>query len=349
MSTPTLPLPEKISTVAELDEVMTRPPAQLVAMMGRLRGDLAILGIAGKMGVTLGGMAARACREAGVKKRILGVARFSDPASRKAVEEAGVEAVACDLLDPEAVARLPLVENVIFMAGKKFGTTGAEAATWAMNTLVPGNVARHYRKSRIVAFSTGCVYPLPAVPSPGCSEEDPPDPVGEYSQSCLGRERVFAHGSRTWKTPLCLFRLNYAIDLRYGVLLEIGSKVWKGEPVDLGMGYANVIWQGDANARALLCLEHCACPEAIMNVTGPETVSIRWLAAEFGRVMGKAPRLQGQEGPIALLNNAAKSFRAFGYPEVPLGTMIRWVAHWLKIGGETLDKPTHFEVKDGKF
>lgn len=344
------PLPARIESGAELDELLTRPSADLVAAMRRIEGDLVILGVAGKMGVTLAGLAARASRDAGRKRRVIGVARFTEPGSREALEAFGAEAVTADLLDPDAVARLPDAPNVIFMAGRKFGTVDSEPLTWAMNTLVPAHAARRYAKSRIVAFSTGCVYPLWPVESCGPTEDDPAGPVGEYSQSCLGRERIFAHFSRTHATPVLLFRLNYAIDLRYGVLLEIGRKVAAGQPVDLRMGHVNVIWQGDANERALRCLEHCASPEAVLNVTGPEVATVRAIASEFGRHLGRAPLFEGEELPSALLSNAARSIRLFGPPRVGLERMIAWTAHWIRIGGPTLDKPTHYEsATHGKY
>lgn len=341
--------PDKISSEEELEDIMTIPSPELIATMKRLDGDIMILGIGGKMGITLGRQAVRACQEAGVKKRIIGVSRFSDADGRQKLEAAGLETIACDLLERDAVAKLPTTPNVIFMAGRKFGTDGQEPLTWAMNTQAPGLVANHFRDSRIVVFSTGNVYPLVPVTSGGCSENDRTGPVGEYAQSCLGRERVFSYYSQKFSTPIVLFRLNYAIDLRYGVLYEVGGQVLNGEPINLATGYANVIWQGDANSQALRSLEHCGTPPNILNITGPETVSIRFVAETIGQLLGKTPTFTGEESPTALLNNSAKACQLFGYPSVSLLKMIEWVAHWLSIGGKTLNKPSHFEVRDGKF
>lgn len=346
---PTPRWPDVIGDEAELDEVMTRPSLKLVQMMKRLKGDIAILGIGGKMGITLGGLAARACREAGVQKKILGVSRFSDSQNREAVEKMGVQSIRCDLLDPNEVRKLPKVENVIFMAGRKFGTVSEEAATWASNTIIPANVAQHFTKSRIVVFSTGCVYPLVHITSGGCKETDPANPVGEYAQSCLGRERIFEYYSRKNKTASLIYRLNYAIDLRYGVLQEVAQRVWTNKPIHLTMGYVNVIWQGDANSKAFLCLDHCSVPPAIMNVTGSKILSIRGLALQFGELMNRRVTFVGKESPTALLNNAAKSEQELEKSRVTLDQMLRWTAHWITHGGSSLNKPTHFEVRDGQF
>lgn len=344
-----LPLPDAISTEEELEDIMTVPPARLVSMMEELEGDIMILGIGGKMGLTLGREAMRACQEAGVDKRVVGVSRFSDPSVRQKLEAIGLEAISCDLLDRDQVAELPKTPNIIYMAGRKFGTTGDPELTWVMNTLMPSKAAEHFAGSRTVVFSTGNVYPLTQVAFGGATEDTPPDPVGEYAQSCLGREQVFTYYSKRDQTPVTIFRLNYAVDLRYGVLHDIGSKVLNGETVDLSMGHANVIWQGDANTQALLALSHCGVPPEIVNVTGPETVSIRYMAAELGRLMGKEPVLEGLESETALLSNSAKACRLFGYPQVSLHQMLLWTANWLLAGGKSLSKPTHFEVRSGKF
>ncbi len=342
-------LPPVISTEEELDDIMSAPPDALVQLMKRLDGDIAILGIGGKMGTTLGVEAVRACQAGGVKKKVLGVSRFSDAAAREKLEKLGVKTLACDLLDRDAVAKLPQAANVVFMAGRKFGTSESEALTWVMNTVVPANVAGHFSKSRIVVFSSGNIYPLLPVASGGATEDTPPNPVGEYAQSVLGRERVFSYYCQKNQTPMAMIRLNYAIDLRYGVLYELGQKIWKDEPVDLGVSHVNVIWQGDANSQALLALEHCAVPANPLNVTGPESIPVRYVAAEFARLLGKRARFEGSEQPTMLLNNATKAARLFGYPSVTLRQMIEWTAHWLKSGGKALNKPTHFEARDGKF
>ena len=332
-----------------LDEVLSVPGRELVESMKKLDGDIMIIGIAGKMGVTLGRMAKRASDAAGADKKIYGVARFSNPEARDALERWGIETVKCDLLDREAVMKLPKVSNIIYMAGKKFGTGGSEDLTWAMNTVAPAYVAEHFRESRTVVFSTGCVYPLVPVESCGCTEETPPCPIGEYSQSSLGRERVFTYFSRINKTPVLLYRLNYAIDLRYGVLSDIGSRIWADEAVNASVQHFNVIWQGDANNYALLGLGLCGAPPSVMNVSGPETIPLAHIAEEFGRIFNKKVAYTGTPGNTAYLNNAAKAFKLFGYPRVSLNQMIQWQADWIMKGGKNLGKPTHFEVNNGKF
>ena len=334
---------------AELDDVLTTPTERLGAMMGRLSGEILVLGAGGKMGVSLAGVAARAMREAGINKQVRAVSRFTNAESRARLDAWGVETISCDLLDRRAVAELPRAENVIFMAGRKFGTSDSQEMTWAVNTLVPAEVAHHFRDSRIVAFSTGCVYPPVEAACGGSREADPPCPVGEYSQSCLGRERVFQFSSKTNGTEMVLFRLNYAIDLRYGILHDVGGRIWAGEPVDGSVTHFNVIWQGDANERALLCLEHCQCPPAILNVTGAETLSLIEVAESFGKQMNKAVRYCGQPGPVGYLSDASRSLELFGPPLVSADQMVAWTARWIMDGGASLGKPTHFEVTDGKF
>ncbi len=338
-----------IETEQELEEALSRPSPADVAAMRALEGDVMLLGVGGKMGPTLARLARRACQEAGVSKRIIGVSRFSTPGLKAELEDHGVEAIGCDLLERGSLQALPEVPNIIFMTGRKFGSTGEEWLTWAMNTLVPAMVAERFHDSRIVVFSTGNVYPLTPVSSGGPAESDPPSPVGEYAQSCLGRERMFQYFSEKHGTPVAILRLNYAIDLRYGVLHDVAQKVRRGEPIDLGMGYANVIWQRDANSVALRAFAHCASPPLILNLTGPEMLSIRWLAEEFGRLFGSEPIFAGTEAPTALLSNAALCHRLLGRPETSLEQMIRWVAHWVERGGQSLGKPTHYEQRDGRF
>lgn len=342
-------LPGRITTEEQLDEVMSRGSGDLVRMMKEISGDLIILGCAGKIGVQLAMAAVKAIAKAGRSNRVIGVSRFSDETARKKIEAAGVETIRCDLLNRDLVCELPKASNVIFMAGKKFGTSDSEDLTWAMNTVVPANVAYHFKESRIVAFSTGNVYDLAQVCGPMPTEDDPTDPRGEYAQSALGRERVFEYFSKLNKTPVCLIRLNYAIDLRYGVLRDIGIRVYNSQPIDLSTGHVNVIWQGDAINQSILCLEHCSSPANIINMAGPETASVRYIAGQFARLFDKEVTFLGKESPTALLNNASKAARLFGYPSVPLLRMIEWVAHWIEVGGASLDKPTHFEVRDGKF
>jgi len=342
-------LPEKITTEEQLDEVMSWGSPDLVRMMEKLAGDIMILGCAGKIGVQLAMAAVKAVAEAGGNNRVIGVSRFSNEATRNKMDAFGIETIKCDLLDRDLVDKLPKAPHVIFMAGRKFGTSGDEELTWAMNTVVPANVAHHFKASRIIAFSTGNVYDLSPVCGAMPTEGDLTDPRGAYAQSALGRERVFEYFSNLNKTPLCIIRLNYAIDLRYGVLRDIGTRVYAGQPIDLSTGHVNVIWQGDVINQSLLCLGHCTSPANIINMTGPETASVRYIAGEFGRIFDKTVNFVTEESPTALLNNASKAARLFGYPRVPLLRMIEWVAHWIEQGGASLDKPTHFEVRDGKF
>ncbi|MDQ3815758.1 MAG: NAD-dependent epimerase/dehydratase family protein [Armatimonadota bacterium] len=334
---------------ASVDELLSRPTAGVLDALKRLPGDVLILGVAGKMGPTLAQMARRALDALGRSDRVIGVARFSDPAVARQIEAVGVETIACDLLDRHTVQQLPDAPHVIFMAGQKFGTASGPELTWAMNTLVPAYVAERFTSARIVVFSTGCVYPFVPVLSGGAREDESLGPVGDYPNSCVGRERIFTYFSLKNGTPILLFRLNYAVEFRYGVLLDVALKVQRGEPVDVTMGHANVIWQGDANAQAIQCLEHAASPPLALNVTGPETVSIRALAHRFGALLGREPVLIGDEAPTAWLSNAGRAQQLFGYPTVPLDQIIEWVAEWVRRGGQTLGKPTHFETRDGKF
>ncbi|OHD56805.1 MAG: epimerase [Spirochaetes bacterium GWF1_41_5] len=332
-----------------LDDYISEPPGNLVDLMRTLSGDIAILGIAGKMGIQLGIMARRATEAAGIKRRIIGVSRFSDPAAREKLESGRIETISCDLLDEKEVAKLPVVENVVFMAGKKFGTDSNPDVTWVMNTIAPALAAKHFLSSRIVVYSTGCIYNFVSPASGGSTEDDEPKPVGDYAQSALGRERVFSYYSRTSGTPVCIVRLNYAIDLRYGVLHDIASKVYKKEAIDLSCGYVNVIWQGDAIAHSLLCLRHCAHPASVINIAGEEILSVREIALDFGKRFARPVTFSGVESPSAYLNNASRSHKLFGSPSVPVSTMMDWTAHWLTIGGRSLGKPTHFETKNGRY
>lgn len=317
--------------------------------MAALDGDLIILGAGGKMGPSLLRLARRSAEKAGVRKRIIAAARFTNASLAGELEAEGIETIASDLLEPGALARLPEVPNVVFMAARKFGTSGNEYLTWAMNTYLPGLVAERYHDSRIVAFSTGNVYPLVPVNQGGADEGTPVEPVGEYAQSALGRERMFEYASSRWHTPVAILRLNYANDLRYGVLLDIALAVFERRPVDLRMGMVNVIWQGDANSVCLRSFAHCQSPPAVFNLTGPETLSVRYLAREFGRRFGVEPILAGEEATSALLNNASKTHKHFGYPRVTAQELIDWTAGWVESGGTTLKKPTHFQVRDGRF
>ncbi len=342
-------LPSSIKSVAELDEVLSRPSDAVIEAVKKLDGDLMLLGAGGKMGPSLAELAQRAVTAAGIKKKIIAVSRFSNQIERERLESAGIETISCNLLTADEMQKLPEIENVIYMAGMKFGATGKAAETWAMNTFLPGLVAQKFKASRIALFSTGNVYPLTPVKLGGCIENDPVNPIGEYAQSALGRERIFEYFSRELNMPGVIIRLNYAIDLRYGILLDVAQKVFKRTPVDLTMGHVNVIWQGDANTVVLRAFEIAETPPAILNVTGPETVSIRQLAKKFGEILQVEPVFENTESEAALLSNAGRCHQLFGYPAVTLQQMIEWVAYWVKIGGSTLAKPTHYETRDGRF
>lgn len=339
-----------IHNVAELEERLSRPTDADAAAMSALTGDLLILGVGGKMGPSLARLARRAADLAGTRHRIVAVARFSNASLPADLEAHGIETIACDLLEPGALLRLPEIPNVIFMAARKFETAGAEHLTWAMNTFLPGLVAERYHNARIVAFSTGNVYPLRSAAEGGAVESTPVGPVGEYAQSALGRERMFENGSMRWGTRVTILRLNYAVELRYGVLVDIARAVFERRPISLGMPYVNVIWQRDANSACLRSFSHCQSPPFILNISGPETLSVRDLATEFGRHFGIEPSfLADDEGSTALLSNAAKAQALFGCPTVSHTEMIEWIADWIRQGGVMLNKPTHFQTRDGKF
>lgn len=338
-----------ITTAEQLEEILSRPAARDCEALAELEGDLLILGVGGKMGPSLAVRAKRAIDGAGLRKRVIGVSRFSDSGLRERLAQAGIEAIRADLLDREALRGLPEAPNVIFMAGRKFGTQGGEHWTWAMNVLLPALVVERYRHSRFVVFSSGNVYPLRKVVEGGADEQVETDPVGEYAQSVRGRERIFEHYANRCGVGSVLLRLNYAVEMRYGVLADIGRKVYQRRPIDVTMGSVNVIWQGDANSVALRSFPLCSCPPAALNLTGPETLSVRGIAERFGRVFGVEPRWEGTEADSALLSDAGKCHRLFGAPAVCAAEAIEWVAEWIRSGGASLDKPTHFEARDGRF
>lgn len=334
----------------ELEEALSRPTAGVVDTLSKLGGDVVVLGAGGKMGPSLARMARRTLDESKSRRDAIAVARFSRFSGiREQLESHGVRTIACDLLDRESVAKLPDAGAVLFLAGTKFGTKGSEALTWAMNAYLPGLIAERYAGVPTVVFSSGNVYPFVTVESGGATEETPPNPIGEYAQSVLARERVFEHFCRRDGTPVVIYRLNYAAELRYGVPVDIAQRVWNDTEVDVTTGYFNVIWQGDANAIALRCLEHVASPPRIINVTGPEIVSVREIAQRFGRLLDRKPRLCGTEQPTALLNDASLSRKLFGAPSVSLDRLTTWIGEWVRGGGPTLNAPTHFEVRDGTF
>ena len=339
------PLPSQFNDSDELDDFLSRPSRTLAADLAAIDGDIIVLGVGGKMGPTL----ARLARNAAPDKGVIGVARFTEAGVRERLEAYGVKTIACDLLDQAAVAALPRVRNVIFMAGRKFGAHTDPALTWAMNVHVPAIVAELYRDSRIIVFSTGCVYPFVKVASVGACEETALMPLGEYANSCVGRERMFEYFSKRYATPGRLFRLNYAIDMRYGVLFDIASKVRNEDPIDVTMGHVNVIWQGDANSYCFRSFALCNSPAQILNVTGLKKLSVREVALRFGHRFGKTPKFAGTESKSALLSDASRCGQLLGPPDISEDQLIEMTASWLSAGGVTLGKPTEFERRDGNF
>jgi nucleoside-diphosphate-sugar epimerase len=338
-----------IQSEAELEGLLSRPSEADQAALRDIDGDLLILGAGGKMGPSLAQRARRAADQAGVSKNIVAVSRFSDQAAEKLLRESGVETIRADLLDFDRLGALPDAPNVIFMAGRKFGSAGAPSLTWATNAALPARVAERYRNSKIVAFSSGNVYPFVPIASGGATEETAPGPVGEYAQSVLARERLFEFFSERYGIRVCLLRLNYAIDLRYGVLLDIGSNVFAGRPVNLSMSHVNAIWQGDANSVCLRSFSLCQSPPAVLNLTGPEVLAVHDIALRFGELLGRPPVFEGQAADTALLNNAGRCHRLFGYPSVTADELIEWTAHWIQTSGPTWNKPTHFDAREGRF
>jgi len=342
-------LPEYIGSEWELENLLSEPTEAVIDTFRKVSGDLLLLGVAGKMGLTLASMAQRATEAAGVQRRIIGVSRFTSGSAEKWLNNRGIETISGDLLDGDFLAALPEAPNVIYLTGMKFGSTDQEARTWAVNTWLPAQVAQRFRSSRIVALSTGNVYGLVSAMSSGSVETDKLNPAGEYAMSCLGRERMFEHFSRVLGTKTALIRLNYACELRYGVLVDIAQKVWAGEPVDISMGWFNTIWQADANAVTLAALADVQSPPAVINISGAEKLRIRDVAEEFGRLLNRPVTLTGTEQTTALLNDASAALKRYGVERVAIPTLMKWIAHWVQQGGSTLNKPTHFETRDGKF
>lgn len=343
-------MPPTPPTDRDIEQRLSTPTPGVIEAVRQLDGDFMVLGVGGKMGTTIAVMLRRALDAAGRKSAtVYGVARFSRPEARAELEQFGVKTLKADLTRPEDIAALPPVANVEFLSGQKFGTDSAPGETWVQNVVVPSLVAPHFRDARIVVFSTGCVYPFVPTSGPGANEATPVAFLGEYASTCVGRERIFAHAAAAHGTRQLMFRLNYSVELRYGVLVDIADKVRRGEPVDVTMGSFNAIWQGDAGARAIQCLLHAENPPKILNVTGPDKISIRWAAEQFGRRFGRAPVLKGREADSAWLADARESLRLFGPPTVTVETMMGQIADYLEAGGRLLGKPTHFEEREGKF
>jgi nucleoside-diphosphate-sugar epimerase len=341
--------PEKIENEDQLEELLSCPSEETIKLFKDLEGDIIFLGIAGKIGPSLALMAKRASDVSLVKRRIIGVSRFRDEQEKRHIESFGIETIQGDLLERDFLYSLPKVKNVFFLAGMKFGSEENLSLTWAMNSYLPAMVAEYFKESRIVAYSTGCVYPLVEIKSGGSVESDRPAAIGEYAQSCLGRERMFEYGSIKFGTPVSLIRLNYAVEPRYGVLVDIAQKVKNDIIIDLSMGYFNAIWQGDANNMVLRSIEHSKSPAWVVNITGTQTLSVREIATEFGKMFGRKVRFKGAESTTALLSNSKLACSLFDSPKVNINKVIQWTAHWIEDEKRLLGKPTHFEVRDGKY
>ena len=336
-------------TEEKLDALLTEPSEALIEDVKKIKGDIMVLGAGGKMGPTLCLLAKRAIEKAGIEKRVIAVSRFTDKFATELLHNNNIETISCDLLDKEKLYALPEVENVIYMAGRKFGTDGSEWLTWAMNSTLPAFVADKFKKSNIVVFSSGNIYPIVPISSGGCKETDKIGPIGEYTMSCLARERAFEYAANQYGTNIFVYRLNFAVDLRYGVLYDMADRIMKGEPISITTPVLNCIWQGSANEIAIRALLHTDSPMKIMNITGPETVSIKKAAIELGKHLGKEPIFEGEEGTDAYLSDASEAMEVFGYPSVSMKTLIRWQAEWILDGGRALGKPTHFEERKGSY
>jgi len=338
-----------IATVDELENNLSTPIDAVVDTLAKIEGDLLVLGAGGKMGPSLCHMAVRAIRKGGGEQRVVAVSRFSDSRVAEQLEAWGVETIRGDLLEPDFIESLPQVPNVIYMAARKFGTEGEASLTWAINTYLPSLVCRRFRESRIVAFSTGNVYPMMPTDGPGAQETDPPNPQGEYGMSCLGRERIFEYFSHKNQTPMAIVRLNYATELRYGVLVDLAQKVFRDEEIPLTVGHFNAIWQTDANAMALCVLKDVQSPPFVLNTTGADLLSCRDVAKRLGELMNKPVRFTETESPIALHSCAKRAFEMYGKPQVEIDEMLEMTVDWIRRGGTSHGKPTHFEIADGKF
>lgn len=333
----------------KLNEMLTTPSEALIEDIKKIDGDIMILGAGGKMGPTLCLLAQNAIKAAGIDKRVIAVSRFTDEIATKLLTDNGVEIIKCDLQDSGALNNLPYVKNVIYMAGKKFGTTGNEWQTWGMNSVLPALIGEKFKGASIVVFSSGNIYPLVPIHSGGCTEKDSVGPIGEYTTSCLARERSFEYAAHKFGTKVFMYRLNFAVDLRYGVIYDIAEKIMNGTPISVSTPVFNIIWQGSANEIAIRGLLHASEDVEIMNVTGPETLSVRYVAEELGKLLGKEPIYCGEESDVAYIANASKMLDTFGYPAVTAATLIKWQAEWIKSGGRSLGKPTHFEERGGKY
>lgn len=338
-----------MKTVSELDSWLAQPSAGLVHDMSEMDGDIVVVGAGGKLGPTLVKLAVNALRASGSRSVVYAVSRFGSKSVAEDLEAAGARVVKADITEERELVSLPDAENVVYLVGEKFGSAANQASTWATNAYLPGRIVDRYAGARISALSTGTVYPLVTVGSGGSVEDDALAPIGDYAMSCVGRERVMTHLAERTGTPLALIRLNYAVELRYGVLIDIASMVMAGTPIDVGMGSANVVWQGYANEVTLRALLHASVPPFVLNVTGPETFSVRYVAQRFGQLLERDPQFVGAEDGTAFLSNATKCFGLFGYPSVTLDALIEMTAEWVATGGVTHGKPTKFQKRDGAF
>lgn len=337
--------PTHFADVEALEEFMSTPTQSLVQDLAEVPGDIMILGVAGKMGVTL----ARVVKRAAPGKRVIGVARFSEAGVKERLESWGIETIICDLLDRNAVGKLPKLPNVIYMAGLKFDFRGREDFLWAMNTIAPAIVAEAFAGSRIVTLSTIHVYPWTNPMKGGVTELMPPlARPGEYANSVVGRERTFEYYSRINQTPGRIVRFVYSIDMRYGVLQEIASWVLQGREIPLETGRVNIMWQGDAINQFGRLLKHCEIPTTPINIGMPEPVSVRDVAGLFGNIFGLEPTFIGEEREC-LSVNCGEAAKLLGNPVVSLEVMVGWVAEWVKSGKPILGKPSKFEVRTGVF
>ncbi len=337
-------------TEEKLNQLLTTPSQALIEDIAKIKGDIMVLGAGGKMGPTLCLLAKNAIKKAKINKRVIAVSRFSDPIALELLHSNDIETISADLLDIDALNALPEVENIIFMAGRKFGTDGGtEYLTWAMNSTLPAFVAYKFRKSNIVVFSSGNIYPIVPLSHAGCTEDDKVVPNGEYPMSVLARERAFEYVAKKYGTRVFNYRLNFAVDLRYGVLFDCAKKIMDGTPISLETPCFNFIWQGTANEIALRGLLHAESPMRTVNVTGPETVSIKKASIQLGKYLGKEPIFEGEEGTTAYLSDASLAMEMFGYPDICAHTLIKWQAEYILDGGRTLDKPTHFEERKGSY
>lgn len=332
-----------------LDELLTTPSAALVEDIKKIKGDIMVLGAGGKMGPSLCILAQNAIKKANINKKVIAVSRFTDPLAVNLLKENNIETISLDLQDLNQLNTLPHVENIIFMAGRKFGTDGTEWKTWGMNSVLPAFVGEKFKNSNIVVFSSGNIYPIVPLSTGGCNEDQSPNPIGEYTTSCLARERSFEYISNTYGTKIFIYRLNFAVDLRYGVLYDIAEKLINNKPISISTPCFNCIWQGDANEVAIRSLLHVSSPVCKMNITGPETISIKKTAIELGKLLNKIPIFEGVEGNDAYLSNSSKAIDVFGYPSISINKLIRWQAEWILSGGRSLNKPTHFEERKGVY